>query len=96
MYEIEKTDVFDQWFRDLRDTQAKTRILFRLRNASHGNFGDVKSVGEGVSEMRIHCGPGYRIYFTQRGKTLVIILAGGDKSTQIRDIKLAKMLASTL
>jgi len=96
MYEIEKTDFFDRWFRVLRDVQAKARILARLRNASLGHLGDVAPVGEGVFEMRIHCGPGYRVYYKRRGSRLIVVLAGGDKSTQSKDIELAKSLAREL
>jgi putative addiction module killer protein len=96
MYEIEKTEFFDRWFRALRDPMAKARIQSRLRNASLGNFGDTVPVGEGVFELRIHCGPGYRVYCKHRGKRLVVVLAGGDKSTQSKDIELAKSLAREL
>lgn len=96
MYEIEKTEFFDRWFRALRDPMARARIQSRLRNASLGNFGDIAPVGEGVFEMRIHCGPGYRVYCKQCGRRLVVVLAGGDKSTQSKDINLAKSLAREL
>lgn len=91
--EIRQTDVYSKWFRNLRDRQAQARINVRIRRLSLGNSGDVKPVGEGVSELRIHYGPGYRVYFTQRGETLVILLAGGDKRTQDRDIEAALKLA---
>ncbi len=93
MIEIIKTDTFDKWLNNLRDRQAKTRILARIRNMSLGNLGDVKPVGEGISESRIAYGPGYRLYFIQQGEILVILLNGGDKSTQKRDITKAKKLA---
>lgn len=91
-----RTDEFDAWLRGLRDTQGQARILLRLRSAAKGNFGDCKPVGEGISEMRIHAGPGYRIYFTRRGEVIYLLLLGGDKSTQVRDIKRAKELLKTI
>lgn len=90
------TSIFDQCFGGLRDKQAKRRIHARIDRAEDGHFGDCKPVGEGVSEMRIDCGPGYRIYFAQRGLELVILLAGGDKSTQQKDINTALKLARDL
>jgi len=94
--EIRQTATYSEWFTSLRDRAAKARIDIRLRRLSLGNFGDVKPVGEGVSELRIHFGPGYRVYFTQREKEIVILLVGGDKSSQDQDIKLAKALAHEL
>ena len=88
--------MFDDWFVALRDRMAQQRIQARIRRAELGNFGDCKPVGEGVSEMRIHYGPGYRIYFLQRGTEIVILLAGGDKSTQSTDIKTALSLVRQL
>ena len=93
MIEIRQTDTYAEWFSSLRDHQAKARIDIRIRRLSLGNPGDVKAVGEGVSELRIDYGPGYRVYFVQRGQTVVILLAGGDKRTQDRDIKTALELA---
>lgn len=90
------TEVFDDWFSRLRDKQAEKRIQARIRRAELGNFGDWAPVGEGVSEMRIHYGPGYRVYFAQRGLEIVILLAGGDKSTQSKDIETALLLARQL
>ena len=87
------TEVFDTWFSRLNDARAKARINARIRRAEEGNLGDATPVGEGVSEMRIHYGPGYRVYFVQRGLELIILLAGGDKSTQTKDIKAALELA---
>ena len=92
MIEVQRTDVFIEWFDRLRDDTAKARIAARIDRLELGNAGDVKSVGDGVSEMRISHGPGYRLYFTWRGKTLVILLCGGDKSSQRRDIEAAKAL----
>lgn len=85
-----------RWFKSLRDCQAKARIDIRIRRLSLVNAGDVKSVGGGVSELRINYGPGYRIYFTQQGEQLIILLAGGDKQTQSNDITIARDLAKEL
>lgn len=96
MKSILTTDVFDHWFSGLRERRAAMRVQARIDRAEEGNFGDCEPVGEGVSEMRIHYGPGYRVYFTQRGHELVILLAGGDKSSQTKDIKAALDLARQL
>lgn len=96
MIEVRQTDKYSEWFDALRDTQARARINTRLRRLSLGNPGDVKPVGEGVSELRIDYGPGYRVYFTQRGREVVILLAGGDKRTQDKDIQTARELARNL
>ncbi len=93
MKSIYTTEVFDVGFEHLRDKQAARRIQARIDRAEEGNFGDCSPVGDGVSEMRIHFGPGYRVYFSQRGLEIVILLAGGDKSTQAKDIKTAIGLA---
>ncbi|CAI1171888.1 Uncharacterized protein conserved in bacteria [Serratia proteamaculans] len=93
---IYTTEEFDGWFARLRDRQAQKRIQARIDRAESGNFGDCEPVGEGVSEMRIHYGPGYRVYFAQQGMEVVILLAGGDKSTQPKDIKAALELARQL
>ena len=93
MIEVRQTEVYENWFANLRDRQARSRIDVRIRRLSLGNFGDVKSVGEGVSELRIDYGPGYRVYFIQRRETLVILLAGGNKGTQSRDIQTALEIA---
>ena len=93
MIEVRQTDVFATWFAGLRDREARVRITVRIRRLSLGNPGDVKPVGQGVSEMRIDYGPGYRIYFVQRGDTLVVLLCGGDKRSQDRDIARARQLA---
>lgn len=94
MFEIIKTDTFDAWLRGLRDRQVVARINARLRHASAGNLGDVAPVGDGVSEMRLFYGPGYRLYFIRRGVALVVLLCGGDKTTQARDIARAKALSN--
>ena len=96
MMEIRQTEVYSRWFDSLQDRQARARIDVRIRRLSLGNPGDVKPVGEGVSELRIDYGPGYRVYFVQYGQTLVILLAGGDKRTQDKDIKAAQELARQL
>jgi putative addiction module killer protein len=92
-YLIQQTKTFVQWHVALRDMRAKIAIARRIERASAGNLGDVKPVGEGVSEMRIDIGVGYRAYFTTRDRTLIILLVGGDKSTQPADIKRAKTMA---
>ncbi|MEI6747242.1 MAG: type II toxin-antitoxin system RelE/ParE family toxin [Methylococcaceae bacterium] len=96
MISIYTTDEFDDWFATLRDKQAQKRIQARIDRAEDGNFGDCKPVGEGVSEMRIHYGAGYRVYFVQRGLEMVVLLAGGDKSNQQKDIQTALTLAREL
>jgi putative addiction module killer protein len=96
MIDMKKTDVFAQWLDELRDIRARARVQARIQRLAAGNPGDVKPVGEGVSEMRIDYGPGYRVYFTRRGNEVVILLAGGDKSTQDTDIKIAQGLARNL
>lgn len=93
MITILKTDTFDKWFRGLRDVRAKARIDDRIERLANENPGDVKPVGSGVSEMRIDYGPGYRLYFVQRGATLIVLLCGGDKASQRRDITRAIKLA---
>ena len=94
--EIRKTNVFAQWLNDLRDIQVRSRVQARIERLSVGNPGDVEPVGEGVSELRIDYGPGYRVYFKKRGRELIILLSGGDKSTQAKDIKAALRLARNL
>ena len=96
MHTLLRTDEFDEWLRGLKDIQAKARIFSRLDRAAAGNFGDCEPVGDGISEMRIHHGPGYRIYFTRRGEVVYLLLIGGDKSTQVRDIASAKTILKTL
>lgn len=96
MYIIQTTEGFAAWFRSLRDRIARARIQARIDRAEDGNFGDCAPVGEGVSEMRIHHGPGYRVYFKRQGMELIILLVGGDKSTQAQDIKNALSLAREL
>ena len=94
MKEIFKTSHFDTWLRGLRDRQAVARIQARIDRLAMGNPGDVSAVGSGISEMRINCGPGYRVYFTTRGPIVILLLCGGDKKTQQRDIEKAKILAA--
>lgn len=91
-----RSEEFDTWLAALKDRKGRARIVQRIRSAEHGNFGDCESVGEGVSEMRIHFGPGYRVYFTRRGAVIYLLLLGGDKSSQKRDIKRAIELTRTL
>ena len=96
MIEIRQTETYIDWFDSLRDRQARARINIRIRRLSEGNPGDVKPVGQGVSELRIDYGPGYRVYFVQSGETLIILLAGGDKKTQDRDVQTVLNLAQDL
>ena len=96
MIEVRQTEVYARWFRRVRDRQARVRIDSRIRRLSLGNPGDVRPVGEGVSEIRIDYGPGYRVYFVQRGQALVVLLAGGDKDSQDRDIRRALDLAKEI
>lgn len=93
MIELIRSATFDRWLSGLRDRRAVARIVARLDRMAAGNPGDVQPVGEGVSELRINYGPGYRVYFIQRGPVLIILLCGGDKSTQSKDIRQAKVLA---
>ena len=96
MNEILTTEVFERWFADLRDSRARAKVQVRIDRAADGNFGDHKSIGGGILEMRIAYGPGYRIYYTLRGTAVVILLAGGDKSGQARDIAVARDLLRQL
>jgi putative addiction module killer protein len=96
MIEVRKTEVFAGWMAGLRDHRARAKIAARIDRLAHGNPGDVEPEGEGVSELWVHYGPGYRVYFVRRGNTLVILLCGGDKATQTKDIRLAKALAANL
>ena len=96
MLHIRKTLVYAEWIDNLRDLQGRARILVRVERLASGNPGDVRPVVGGVSELRIHFGPGYRVYFTQRGLDIVILLAGGDKSSQPKDIQTALHLANNL
>ena len=96
MLEVRQTATYSEWFSKLRDRAAKIRIDIRIRRLSVGNPGDVKPVGEGISELRVNYGPGYRVYFVQRGELYVVLLAGGDKSSQDQDIRQAKALARDL
>lgn len=91
-----RTEEFDAWLSALKDKIGRARIAHRIRSAEHGNFGDCESVGEGVSEMRVHVGPGYRVYYTRRVEVVYLLLLGGDKSSQKRDIKRAIEMARTL
>jgi len=93
---IIQSERFVDWMKSLRDTRARARILERLVRVSQGNLGDVAAVGDGVSELRIHYGPGYRVYFVRRGETVILLLCGGDKSTQKRDIAAARAMAVEL
>ena len=93
MLEVRQTATYHEWFHSLRDRAAKARIDIRIRRLSLGNPGDAKSVGRGVSELRVNYGPGYRVYFTRRKDIIIVLLCGGDKSTQRADIKMAQDLA---
>jgi putative addiction module killer protein len=92
---VRQTETFSTWLRNLRDAKARTKILVRIERLADGNPGDVTPVGEGVSELRIHYGPGYRVYYVNRGSEIVLLLCGGDKASQARDIASAKQLAQT-
>ena len=93
MIHFKKSKPFQEWLDSLRSEPARARVLARLKSAKSGNFGDCETVGNGVSEMRIHFGPGYRVYFTRRDEVVYLLLIGGDKSTQKRDIQQAKKIA---
>lgn len=93
MVELRRTVIYDRWFRALRDRNARARIEIRIDRLQLGNAGDVRPVGEGVSELRIHYGPGYRVYFVRKGDVLILLLCGGDKASQQSDIVRAKALA---
>ncbi len=92
VFQIQQTDVFAEWLAHLKDRKAKARILSRLESVTQGNLGDTKGVGGGVRELRVHVGPGYRVYFAQIGPIVLLLLCGGDKSTQKRDIERARRL----
>ena len=96
MFEVRQTAVFAAWIEGLKDFRARARIFVRLDRLASGNLGDVKAVGGGVSELRVPYGPGYRVYFKQVGPVIVVLLCGGDKSSQARDIKRARALAEDL
>ena len=96
MIELRKTETYSKWIDALQDLKARARILVRIERLAAGNPGDAKAVGEGVSELRMDFGPGYRVYYTQRGKEIIILLAGGNKSSQSKDIAKAKELARNL
>lgn len=95
-YIIQKTDTFDRWLSRLKDARGKVAILRRINRAKGGNLGDIKPVGGNVTEMRLDIGPGYRMYFTHREEVVILLLCGGDKSSQSRDIELAKRLAGEI
>ena len=96
LFTIRKTERFNKWLQTLRDTQARAQILARLARFERGQVGDARSVGGGVLELRIHTGPGYRVCYTRIGARIVLLLAGGDKSTQSRDVSQARALAANL
>jgi putative addiction module killer protein len=96
MIEVRQTEQYRRWFAKLRDHEARARIDIRIRRVSLGNPGDVKAVGEGVSELRIDYGPGYRVYYVQHADAVLILLCGGDKQSQDKDINTAKLLAQQL
>jgi len=96
MIEVRKTEIFAKWLDGLHDIRARARILVRIERLAAGNPGDVKPVGGGISELRIDYGPGYRVYYKKHGQKVVILLAGGDKSTQAKDIKTALRLSQNL
>lgn len=90
MYQLQSSPVFDDWIENLRDRRGRARILARLEAVENGSLGDVKNVGDGIHEIRIHFGPGYRIYFAQKKQLVILLLCGGDKSSQARDIAKAR------
>jgi len=92
---VRKTSIYTKWIKGLRDNQARYRILTRIKRLEEGNFGDCSPIGEGLSEMRIHYGPGYRVYIKDTGEEIIILLCGGDKSTQREDIAKAKQIAAS-
>ena len=96
MISFERSEEFNIWLLALKDKLGRARIIQRIRSAEHGNFGDCEPVGEGVSEMRVHIGPGYRVYFSRRSEVVYVLLIGGDKSSQKRDIKQAIEMARAL
>lgn len=96
MYHLRQTEAFAKWLAGLRDAKGKARILVRLESARLGNLGDTRSLGGGVREMRVHVGPGYRVYFTRRRGTVLLLLCGGDKSRQARDIERARLMMAEL
>lgn len=96
MFEIQQTDVFSVWLTGSRDAKGKARIVARVESARLGNLGDVKNLGGGLSEIRVHFGPGYRLYFARTGKVVLLLLSGGDKATQKRDIEKARSLRKAL
>lgn len=96
MIEVRSTAEFDEWLSDLRDVKARARIAVRIRRIEEGNFGDHKSVGDGVSELRLKFGPGYRVYYTERNGEVIILLSGGDKDSQDRDIARAKEMVKEI
>lgn len=96
IYSVEQSRTFCEWLHDLRDPVARVRITARIVMAKEGNLGDCEPVGDGMHEMRVHVGPGYRLYFTQRGQRVIFLLMGGNKTTQSRDIKRAKAMAEAM
>ena len=96
MFDVRKTEVYAKWLDSLRDTRARARVLVRVERLAAGNPGDVRPVGEGDSELRIDYGPGYRVYYKKQGRTIIILLAGGDKRTQSNDVRTALRLARNL
>lgn len=96
MFELEQTETFRKWREQLKDKRARALIASRLDRLAYGHTGDAAPVGEGISELRVHYGPGYRIYFRRQGKAVIVLLCGGDKSTQAKDVKAAKRLAQEL
>jgi putative addiction module killer protein len=96
MVQVRQTERFVRWLEGLRDLRGRAKVLARIERLIGGNPGDAKPVGDGVSELRINFGPGYRVYYLQKGSTLIILLAGGDKSSQAKDIQAALQLVNTL